>query len=54
MTILQTTHPSRHRAHRRRDHPEGTLAVTVVFGTIALAWLGFYLWSILGGGELLR
>ena len=54
MTTLHPTHVSRHRAQRRRDHPDGTLAVTVVFGAIALMWFALYLWSVLDGGAPLR
>ena len=49
MTTLQSTHPSGARLPGRREHPEGTLAVTVVVGAIGLVWFAFHLWSVLGG-----
>jgi hypothetical protein len=53
MTTIQSTHPSGERIPRRREHPEGTLAVAVVVGTIGLLWFAFYLWSVLGSDPVL-
>jgi hypothetical protein len=54
VTILQATHILRHRSRRHRDHPDATLAVTVVFGAIALAWFAVYIWSVLEGSAPLQ
>lgn len=51
---LHSTHVSRHPADRRQDHPDATLAVTVVFGAIALAWFAVYLWAVLDGSAPLQ
>jgi hypothetical protein len=48
MTTLQSTQAPGGRLPRRREHPEGTLAVTVVAGASALVWFAYYLWSVLG------
>ena len=54
MTILHSTHVSRHPADRGQDHPDATLAVTIVFGVIALAWFAVYLWAVLDKGVPLQ
>jgi hypothetical protein len=44
MTTAMFTHHSRGSVRQPREHPEGTLVVTVLLGALGLAWFAIYVW----------
>jgi hypothetical protein len=47
MTTTSSPHPWRAAFRQRREHPEGTLAVSVVVGVLGLAWFIVWVWLFL-------
>ncbi|HYN10864.1 MAG TPA: hypothetical protein VES67_26010 [Vicinamibacterales bacterium] len=53
MTGTASARTSNDRRHPGREHPEATLAVTVVFGVVAMGWFVVCVWFLLNGGASL-
>ncbi len=53
MTTISSTHRSRGLPRRHREHPEGTLAVTVLIGALGLAWFVIHVWMFVTHADAL-